>query len=100
LVDHLLNYCDASIKSALAWLTLPESQIAPAVRSKIVSSQDSWQQFLDGSDDAMQTLIDPIIRNYPNDSGFRQPDALVTATLLRARYAQLNRLIAVQMGIE
>jgi hypothetical protein len=96
LADQLLNYCNTSINAALAWLTSPESQIASEVRLKIVSSQDSWQQFLDGSDDAMQTLLDPIILNGANDSDYRRPDALVTATLLRARYAQLNRVIGMQ----
>lgn len=99
LVDPLLNYCNASIDAALAWLTADESQLSAEVRAKLSSSQQSWQQFLDDSDGTMQTLIDPIILNYANDSGFRQPDSLVTATLLRTRYAQLNRLRVVQQGI-
>ena len=98
LLNPLLNYCHESINAALAWLTSSQAQTSQALQAKIMSSQRRWQHFLDESDEAMQSWLDPIVGSYPNDSGFRQPDGLVTANLLRGRYAQLNRMVVLQKG--
>jgi hypothetical protein len=80
----------------LGWWYDPLSRCKP--RNNYAVHQKK-EQFLAQSDSAMQTLLDPIMQHYANDSGFRQPDGLITATLVRARFAQLNRLNAMQVVV-
>ena len=98
-LDQLLNYCTESINANLAWLTGETSQTSSDLQSQIASSEERWQQFLSDSTNAMQTLLEPTIRQLPNDSGFRQVDGLITANLLRGRYAQIQRMISMQMSM-